>query len=238
MRPAQHRATLERIHEWSPITRSLFLRLPAERPLVFRPGQFLSLELPVGGDTPLVRAYSIASSPARGDLLELCVDLVPGGAGSAYLFGLQPGAVLEFNAPFGALTVAEPPDAEMVFVADATAIAPIRPIVAHILAAGGDQRITVLHGARNDRELLFRDEFEEWAARTPRLRWEPVLTSPALAVGENPALERAVVERYVDSDTDRSRHFWICAVGDLVRRLREPLRAAGYERKAIRYEKW
>ena len=47
-----------------------------------------------------------------------------------------------------------------------------------------------------------------------------------------------VLDRYVHADTDRTRHFWICAVGDVVRRLREALRAAGYERRAVRYEQW
>ncbi len=238
MRRAQHRATLDRISEWSPVTRSLFLRLEPERPLVFTPGQFVSLELPTGGDRPLVRAYSIASSTAERDLLELCVDRVPGGLGSTYLFGLEPGAAVDLNGPFGTFTAGAPPAAEMVFVADATSIAPIRPIVAHILERGGDQPITVLHGARSARELLFRDEFQAWMRRHPRLQWEPVMATSDVPAGEHPVLERLVSERFIDGDTDRSRHFWICAVGDLVHRLRDCLRAAGYERKAIRYEKW
>jgi ferredoxin-NADP reductase len=229
---------VEEVTEWSPVTRSLFLRLPAADPLRFTPGQFVSLELPAGGDRPLVRAYSIASSPTQGDRLEICVDRVPGGPGSQYLFGLAPGAAVNLNGPFGSFTVTEPPAAELVFIADATAIAPIRAIVESLLERGGDTLLVVLHGARAEGELLFRNEFESWMARHRRLHWAPVMAPSGLATGQNPPLERLVRERYVDADHDRTRHFWVCAVGAIVRRLRDELRGAGYERKAVHYEQW
>ncbi len=233
-----YRATLERVKEWSPTTRSLFLRLPPETAFAFTPGQFISLELRLGGDMPAVRAYSIASSPEQHDLLEICVDRVPGGAVSTHLFALERGATLDFKGPFGTFTVGDPPAAETVLVADGTAIAPIRAIVARILERGGTHPVTILHGARAESELLFRDELQSWMARHRRLRWEPVMAPAGLATGDNPPLERLVASRWVDADTDRTRHFWIAAVGDLVRRLRERLRAAGYDRRAIRYEQW
>lgn len=239
MSGAAFEATLERVLDHRPGTRSLFLRLPPDRAFVFTPGQFVSLEVPADGAATAVRAYSIASNPRQPHRLEICVDLVPGGAGSAYLFALAPGAPITFKGPFGSFTVADPPDVEMVFLADATAIAPIRPIVHHVIERGGSRRITILHGARHQDELLFRGELEELAARTARLRYEPVLEGDhRLQVGENPRLEALVDERFIAADDDRSRHFWLCAVGPLVRRLRDALRGAGYERRAVRYEQW
>jgi len=37
---------------------------------------------------------------------------------------------------------------------------------------------------------------------------------------------------------DASRHFFVCGVGEIVPRLRGLLRGAGYERRAVPYEKW
>ena len=37
---------------------------------------------------------------------------------------------------------------------------------------------------------------------------------------------------------DASRHFFVCGVGEIVPRLRGLLRGAGYERRAVHYEKW
>jgi ferredoxin-NADP reductase len=231
------RATLARVVEHHPGTRSLFLALPAEQRLAFVPGQFVSCRLPVAGGAPLVRAYSIASSPDD-DELEICVDLIAGGPGSAYLFGLAPGAVIEFTGPFGSFALAEPPAASMVFVAEGTAIAPIRPMLRRALERGGGQRIDVLQGARYEHELLFRDEFEGWAHAHPRLHWEPVLATTEAEHGPLAALEELVVERFVRGDQDRRRRFWICSVGALAGRLRDALRAAGYERRAVRAEQW
>ena len=232
-----HRATVVRVHEHVPATRSLFLRLAGGERLAFTPGQFVSCEIPVGADAPLVRAYSIASSP-EDDELELCIDRVANGPGSTHLFSLAAGDELAFTGPFGSFALADPPPVPLVFVAEGTGIAPIRPMVRRALERGGTQPITVLHGARWDHELVYRDDFEAWAERHPRLHFETVLLATEAEIGPIDALEGLVLERFVRGDDDRTRRFWICGVGPMVGRLRDALRAAGYERKAVRVEQW
>ena len=232
-----HRATLTRVHEHLPGTRSLYLRLPAGKRLAFTPGQFVSCALPVGAAPPLVRAYSLASSP-EDDELEICVDRVAGGPGSTYLFGLALGAEVAFTGPFGSFMLADPAPAPMVFVGEGTGIAPLRPMVRRALERGGTQPIVVLHGARYEHELVYRSDFERWAAVHPRLEWDPVLLATEAEVGPIAALEEVVLERFVRADADRSRRFWICGVGPMVGRLRDALRTAGYERRAVRAEQW
>ncbi len=39
-------------------------------------------------------------------------------------------------------------------------------------------------------------------------------------------------------DSDRSRQFYLCGVGKGVITLRNLLRGAGYERRAVHYEQW
>lgn len=232
-----HRATLTRIHEHHPGTRSLFLRLPAGERLASTPGQFISCELPVGDGEPLVRPYSLASSP-EDDELEICVDMVAGGPGSTHLFQLEPGAEVAFTGPFGSFALADPPDVPLVFVGEGTGIAPLRPMVRRALERGGEQSITVLQGARYDHELIYRNDFEAWAASHPRLCWEPVLLATEAEVGPIDAVAALALERFVRDDRDRSRRFWICGVGPMAGLLRDALRAAGYERRAVRAEEW
>ena len=52
------------------------------------------------------------------------------------------------------------------------------------------------------------------------------------------ALDDEVRRRWLDADDDRTRHFFICGVGDVVPRLRDLLRGGGYDRRAVQYEKW
>jgi len=235
-----YRAELTRVHEHHPATRSLFLRLPAGERLAFTPGQFISCALPVGprgAAEPLVRAYSLASSPEDAEL-EICVDRVADGPGSSYLFALEPGATVDFTGPFGSFALDEPPPVPLVFVGEGTGIAPLRPMIRRALERGGTQPIVVLHGARWDHELIYRDELEAWAADHPRLELDFVLLATEAEVGPVEALEGLALERFVRGDADRTRRFWICGVGPMPGRLRDALRAAGYERKAVRAEEW
>ena len=222
---AEREARLGRIVEHAPDTRSLFLRLPSDERLEFRPGQFVSCLLPVGERPPLIRPYSLASSPDD-DELELCLNLVPEGPGSHHLFRLMPGTVIRFTGPWGTFVLDRAPDAEAVFIADGTGIAPIRPMLRRALATAR-HRLHLLHGI--DGPALYGDEL------TALARDQSILTVEHVPSAR---LRDEVVRRWIDADDERRRHFFVCGVGDIVRTLRDLLRRGGYERRAVQYEKW
>ena len=231
-------AVLERIIQRTADTHSLFLRPVNGQRVLFQPGQFLSLLLPVDGET-LTRPYSIASSPEEGDLLEICLNEVPGGKGSHYLFSLAVGAQINFTGPWGTFKIDVPPAAECVFVADGTGIAPIHPMIRRVLASEHPFPVHLLYSAEDEAHLLYRDEFLDWARQHPQFVFEPILSVPSDGWrGLCGALREHVETRYVHGDADRSRHFYICGVGMPVTQLRDLLRGAGYQRRAVQYEKW
>jgi len=220
----EHAARVARIVEHAPDTRSLFLRGPR---IAFRPGQFISCLLPVGGET-LIRPYSIASSPEEDDL-EICLNLVPGGLGSPYLLGLPAGAEVRFTGPWGTFVLDRAPEAEVIFVADGTAIAPIRPMLRRAVATATRHPLRLLYGAAGPERLLYRAELEAMAREHTGFRFEHVPSA---------RLHDEVARRWVDGDADRGRRFFICGVDAIVPALRDLLRGAGYERRAVQYEKW
>lgn len=224
---ATYRGTIEKIVEVAPETRSFFLRLPATPAFRFTPGQFISCLLPIGGET-IIRPYSIASSPEQPDLLEICLNLVPNGPGSSYLFSLEVGAPLRFTGPWGTFTFDKPPQAECVFLADGIGIVPIRPMV-HRALAGAASRVRLHHAAASAAHFLYAQEFEDAARTHQEFTFAPLLGGSLTALAER---------RYVSQDDDRSRHFYICGVGEIVPQLRDLLRRAGYERHSVHYEKW
>jgi len=220
-------ASIERISEIAPDTRSFSLRLPAESGFTFAPGQFVSCLLPVGGAT-LIRPYSVASSPEELPALEICLNRVPGGQGSGYLFGLDPGATLDFTGPWGTFQLDRQPEMETVFIAEGPGVVPIRPMLRRALERG-THPVRLLYAAPTSELLLYDAELAAAARAHPRFAYAPLVAT---------ALASAVEVAFVTGDPSRRRAFFICAVGDVVTRLRDTLRAAGYERRAVQYEKW
>lgn len=227
-------ARIERIFDHAPDTRSLFLKMVSGTPPAFIPGMFISISIPLPGEMR-VRPYTITSSPEDGEPFEICFNRVPGGAGVAYLFERGVGEVLNFTGPFGAFTLDRPPNAETVFIAEGTAIAPIRPMIRRMLARNSIHPIHLLYAADRADHILYRGEVEQWRSAHPELHFETMITVRSEI---DPHLLDEIRRRWVDADGDRSRHFYVCGVGKGVLRIRDLLRGAGYERRAVHYEQW
>jgi ferredoxin-NADP reductase len=231
-------AVIERIVEHNSVTRSFFLRPQLAQRLHFLPGQFLSLQLPVEGKI-LTRPYSIASSPEDAGPLEICLNLVPGGQGSHYLFSLDVGDVVNFTGPWGTFVLDQVPDAECVFIADGVGIVPIRPMIRRALSYHSQFSVRLLYHAETEQGVLYRAELEVWAQQHAQFSLELLMRHPSQQRPEfQGSLLEYIEDRYVKRDEDRSRYFYICGIGSQVTQLRDVLRSAGYQRRAVLYEKW
>jgi ferredoxin-NADP reductase len=231
-------ATIERAVKHTAGVRSLFLRLPAESNFSFVPGQFISVAIPLANENR-VRPYTVASSPEDGSPLEIVFNLVPGGAGSEYLFARKAGDQLSFTGPFGLFTLDRAPDLETIFAAEGTTIAPIRPMIRRALSQPGAVPLKLLYAARSPSELLYTGEFEAAANRFAHFTYEPILASTAEgSKGGAGRLFDRVKELFVDHDERRDRAFYLCGVGQGVIGLRDLLRKSGYQRRAVQYERW
>ena len=69
------------VRSLSPAVRELVLS-PLARKISFRPGQWISRQLPVGERPPLIKAYSMAEPEASSGYLVLAFDHVPKGLGA------------------------------------------------------------------------------------------------------------------------------------------------------------
>ena len=227
-------ARVERIFDHAPDTRSLFLSLTTGKHLRFVPGQFISITIPLGDETRS-RPYSIASDPEDRGPFEICFNRVEGGRGVNWLFERSVGDTIDFSGPFGTFTIDWAPEAELCFVAEATAIAPIRPMLKRALASSPVPKIHLIYAAPDREHILYAAELDEIAKTAANFSYEPVI-APAEKIYDR-LLELAGA-RWVTGDADRSRHLYICGVGKGVIRLRDLLRGAGYERRAVHYEQW
>jgi len=226
-------ARVERIFDHTPDTRSLFLSLTSGKHLRFVPGHFISIAIPLGDETRL-RPYSIASDPEDRGPFEICFNRVEGGRGVAWLFERRIGDTIDFTGPFGAFTIDQPPDAELGFVAEGTGIAPIRPMLKRALGSAR-RNVHLIYAAPDRAHILYTNDLERLAKTFENFSYETVIAS-----GEETydRLSVAAQARWVNGDADRTRHIYICGVGKGVIRLRDLIRGAGYERRAVHYELW
>jgi ferredoxin-NADP reductase len=197
---------------------------------------FISIAMPLEDEVRL-RPYTIASSPEDGEPYEIVFNRVPGGAGAAWLFAREDEDEIAFTGPFGAFTLDRPPASEAIFIAEGTAIAPIRPMIRRLLEQNANALTHLLYFAEHADHLLYQTELAALAQThpgfnstmtvlegDPQRRWEQIT--------------KTVRRRWIEADGDRSRSFYICGVGGGVLELRTVLREAGYERRAIHYERW
>ena len=227
-------ARVEKIFDHTSDTRSLFLSLTSGKHLRFAPGQFISITIPLGDETRS-RPYSIASDPEDRGPFEICFNRVKGGRGVEWLFDRRVGDTFDFSGPFGAFTIERAPDAELGFIAESTAIAPIRPMLKRALALSPVANIHLICAAPDRDHILYAAELDALVRTAANFSYEPVIV-PADQIYDR--LFEMAQSRWITADADRTRHFYICGVGKGVIRLRDLLRGAGYERRAVHYEQW
>ena len=162
-----HRLTVQAVTDETPDARSITLAVPEglADSFRYRPGQFLTLRLAVGG-RHLPRCYSMSSTPGLDDALRVTVKRVAGGRGSNWLCShLRPGDSLEVMAPAGLFTPAGL-EGDFVLAAGGSGITPVFSILRAALVRGSG-RIRLLYANRDERSVIFRDALQALAAEHP-----------------------------------------------------------------------
>jgi CDP-4-dehydro-6-deoxyglucose reductase len=166
----------------------------------FKAGQFVSFEVPNArtGRT-VTRPYSIASSPNVRHQISLLLNLVPGGPGSTYLFGLREGDSTSFAGPAGHFYLRDDPSRDLLFVATGTGIAPIRSMLLANAERLVPQRATLLWGLRSQRDLYYQDELAELRRQHPEFSCITTLSRPEPGwTGPTGRVTRLVAEQVTD----------------------------------------
>jgi NAD(P)H-flavin reductase len=205
----------------------------AEQPFRYVPGQFVSLSSPVQGKA-VTRAYSVSELP-RGNQFALCLNRVHDGLFSPFLFALAEGDSVSMKGPLGTFVWREPRKPS-ILVATGTGIAPIRAMLQHELAAGGDAPIHLIFGARYPHGLLYRDDFEAMAAQHPRFTFTPTVTRPDESWT---GLVGRVQPLLLDAIGDSTEfEVYVCGLKEMVEDVRSKLKDRGFDRKQIIAEKY
>jgi ferredoxin-NADP reductase len=211
--------------------RSFFFRSPQGRAFTFEPGQFVTLELDIEGET-INRCYTISSSPTRPHTISITVKRVPGGKVSNWLHdNLRAGSQVRVLGPAGEFTCARHPAQKYLFLSAGSGITPLMSMSRAYHELCEDRDIVFVHSARTPDDIIFARELdliavsqrnfrtsfvcERAAART---NWHGVtgfLTLPLLRLIAPDFLEREI---------------FTCGPAPYMKAVRELLDEAGFER--------
>ena len=221
------------------------------QPLDFIPGQFLQVHFHYADGTATKRSYSLATihdhALGPGEVVEIAVSYVAGGAATALFENLTLGGVIDASGPYGRFCLM-PADANRryLLIGTGTGVTPYRamlPQLEQLIAARGVE-VVLLFGARTQAELLYGEEFRAFANRFPRnFRFVPCL-SRELPAEDSPHAHADVRHGYVQqflgefAPSAEGDIAYLCGNPNMVDACFEALKGFGLPVPQIRREKY
>ena len=145
--------------------------------------------------TPTLRAYSMATYPAEGNIIKLNVriatppfDRVKGGfmdvnpgICSSYIYSLKPGVKVMISGPYGEFFIPDncPDDQEFVFIAGGAGMAPMRSHIMHLFKTEKTNRkVNFFYGALRLKEAFYLEDYAQIEKEFPNFKFHLALDRP------------------------------------------------------------
>lgn len=152
-------------------------------PFTHRPGQYLTLQQQIDGQT-VQRCYTIASSPSRTTYCEITVKREQLGMFTRLLHErVRCGDSLLVRAPAGRFVFDGRGTDRVVLIAGGVGITPLMSIVRYLTDTGWPGQIDLIVAARTRGDLIFHDELTRLASRFANLRVYRILSRETANAG-------------------------------------------------------
>lgn len=200
-------------------------------------------------DTPILRAYSMASYPEEKGLIMLNVRIatppprqmtLPPGQMSSYIWSLKKGDKVTISGPFGEF-FAKDTDAEMVFIGGGAGMAPMRShIFDQLKRLNSKRKISFWYGARSLKELFYKDEFDQLAKEHPNFTWHVALSDPLPEdnwTGYTGFIANVLYENYLKGHkAPEDCEFYMCGPPMMAKSVVDMLHGLGVEDENILFD--
>lgn len=236
MIPQWQKGIVQRVEQATENTRRYWIELPETPVFDFKPGQFVTLDLPIHEQrNKRWRSYSIASSPDGSNVIELVIVYLEGGLGTTYFFNeVKEGSELILRGPQGVFTLPEEIEHDIFMICTGTGIAPFRSMVNHIMKNSlAHHKLHLIFGTRYKGDLLYEDEMRALEAAMPNFKYHPVLSRENID-GYYKGYVHSVYEQLC-AETPPA-HFMLCGWKMMVDEAKQKLLAMGYDKKSIHLE--
>jgi CDP-4-dehydro-6-deoxyglucose reductase len=216
-------------------TKRFWIEVPELEVFDFKPGQFVTLDLPIHEKpNKRWRSYSISSWPDGTNIFELLIVLNPHGVGTPYLFNeIKVGSELVFRGAQGVFTLPDNLDKDLYLICTGTGIAPFRSMVNYINKNKiPHQAINLIYGCRKRGNLLYFEELIELQNSLKHFSYIPTLSREEWD-GKKGYVHH-VYEELCFSKPDAL--FYLCGWKDMIDEAKERIQKIGYDKKNIHFE--
>lgn len=153
----------------APEVKTFVFRSDAQTWFRYKPGQFVTLELPTA-DGPLMRTYTLSSSPSRPFSISVTVKAQAGSVGTRWMFdNLVQGSRIRARGPAGDFSHHDHPAAKYLFVSAGSGITPMMSMLRWLNDCAPWTDVAFVNCARRPEEIIFRKELELLGSRMPGL---------------------------------------------------------------------
>ncbi|MFO7655417.1 MAG: ferredoxin--NADP reductase [Candidatus Krumholzibacteriia bacterium] len=227
----------------------------------FLPGQYALVGLPKRGAEHALgkphlvrRPYSVASSPAERDVMEFYIVRVREGRLTPGLFDVPEGGRVWLDSRARGRFTLEgvPADIDLVLVATGTGVAPYVSMLRTHRGQGRWRRFILIHGARRERDLGYREEIETARREDPSILYLPTVTRepadslwPGLRGRVQDVLQPAAFRELTGTDLRPDRcYVFLCGHPEMIQSTSAELAARGFELRShesagsMQYEKY
>lgn len=233
-----------RIADETASTRRYWIQVPELESFDFKPGQFVTLDLPIHEKpNKRWRSYSIASWPDGTNVFELVIVLLEGGAGTTYIFNeVKEGHEFTFRGPQGVFVLPETIDRDLYFICTGTGVAPFRSMSHHILNHNiAHHNIYLIFGCRKFADGLYGPELKELAEKVPSFQYIPTFSreepNEQICTGYvHNVYEKLVNEKKNGSTEVKPAYFYLCGWKNMIDEAKKRIQELGYDRKSIHQE--
>jgi ferredoxin-NADP reductase len=233
--PIWKKGIVREIRPEAPGTQRYFIEIPELERFDFEPGQFVTLDLPIGErNSERWRSYSIASAPDQTNMFELVIVKAEGGRGTEYIFNnITVGAEFAVRGPQGKFTLPPIINRDLFLICTGTGIAPFRSMIHHIFQNKLPHfQIHLVFGCRYQTDLLYYDELKELDSQHESFHYHPTLSREEWY--GHKGYVHAVYKQLLENN--QSGYFYLCGWKDMITQARQTLADMGYEKKDIHFE--
>jgi CDP-4-dehydro-6-deoxyglucose reductase len=235
MIPAWQKGLVTRIEQATHNTRRYFIELPETPSFDFKPGQFVTLDLPIHEQkNKRWRSYSIASWPDGTNVIELLISYVPDGTGTNYIFKeIHEGSELTLRGPQGVFVLPAELNEDLVMVCTGTGIAPFRSMLHHIHNHNiPHKNLSLIFGTRTQADLLYEKELRELETKLAGFTYYPTLSREDWS-GHKGYVHAVYESLYKDR---QPANFLLCGWKNMIDDAKHRILDMGYDKKHIHLE--